>query len=276
MKILFVCALFIEAKPLIDTFALKKTENIKSFQFYSNDEIFLVFTGTGKVNLSVGLTLAFQKIKQDACHVINWGICGSVRDEIGEMFLVNKVSDADTGRDFYPDNLIKSDLLQKTLLTVSKPLVLKYKNNDTSLCLIDMEGSAFFETASFFVPVHRIFLLKIVSDNLDQKTLNKDKIKNLLNAKVNDAESFVGKLKKTLKSDNPTSDLLFNLQEKVHFTATQKVNLQNWLHDISVQNEERLDELLEKIEEKINKKKNSKENGKIVYEFINKYWREMY
>jgi nucleoside phosphorylase len=278
MKILFVCALFIEAKSLIEIWELKKIENIRNFQSFGNGEIFLIVTGTGKVSVSVGLTLAFQKLKQENCCVINLGICGSLKDEIGKMFLVNKVSNADTGRDFYPDNLVKTSLPQKSLITLGKLLVLngeESKNqNDIGDCLIDMEGSAFFETASFFVPVHQIFLLKIVSDNLNQNKLELDKIKKLLKNKTKEVQNFIEFLGNFAK--HKKDDSFFDLLKKVHLTVTQKINLQNKLHDIFVQKGGGLDEFLGKIDELIENKKNPKENGKVVYEFICQYWREVY
>lgn len=294
MQILFVCALFIEAKLLIDEFGLKKIENMKNFQFFGNGDIYLIVTGTRKVNTSVGLTLAIQKLNKNIVHVVSFGLCGSQTDEIGNMFLVNKVTDYDSGRDFYPDNLVRVDLLQKALLTVGKPLVLKNEDkeglhsvysiknsrfwtnqNDANELLIDMEGSAFFETASFFVPVHRIFLLKMVSDNFNQKVLDKTIIQQLLKKQINQINDFVDLLRNCIDKYQVKSSSKF--PDNIHLTATQKVNVRNQLHDIYVQKKQKEIEIFwQNVEELIDLEKTPKENGLIFYRFLSEFWEGVY
>lgn len=287
MPILFACALFIEAKPLIKHFNLKKQQNLKNFQLFSNNDTYLVITGTGKTASAVGTTLALSKLNQTDVQVINLGICGSLKEKTGKMFLINKINDNDTNRDFYPDNLIKTSLPQKSLITVGKVLNRESgsrfwtsQKNSTQTPLIDMEGSSFFEAASFFIPVNQIYLLKIVSDNLNQKKLEKDLVTEIIEKNLNDVELFVNNLKKQKLGEKDffiqNETIINKLFEKSYFTATQQSQIKKYLRDICLNQEISLDKFLLNLEECLINKKTPLEKGKAASKFIQEYYRGIF
>lgn len=183
----FLCSLYKEAEEIISYFHLKKNSYTSSFQEFYGDGIKLIISGTGKINsaCAVGYIMSQNKpSKQDI--LINVGICGSdIRSE-GEAFFVNKVVDIDSGEKYYPDIIIKHPFKEACLETGSK--VVKHGNvND----LCDMEGSAFYKSASKFVYQHQIAIIKIVSDTDNDELVTGEYIKRIIGKNLEDIKLFI-------------------------------------------------------------------------------------
>lgn len=287
MSILFVCALFLEAKPLIQQFNLKKQEDLFGFQIFTQENTFLIVTGTGKINVAVGTSLILAHLKRKQVCVLNVGICGSLEEEVGRIFLIDKISDNETGRDFFPDNLIQTELSQKPLITVSKVLSCNSEsksylkqNKAQKKVLIDMEGSAFFEAASFFLPVHQIFLLKIVSDNLNQKRLEKTVVTQIMGKNIEIITNFFNQLKNYSFSQPDfflkNQKIIEEFFKKAHFTKTKQIQIKNYLRDICLNQEISLEDFLMRFEEIWKSQKTSLEKGKIASDFIQNYYQKIF
>lgn len=160
-KIYLYLALPCEAKPIVDHFRLKKNINIHAFAVYSNDNIILTVTGIGKTAMAAGLAYTQALLSPNSNPImLNIGIAGHKNHSVGSVFVIDKITDADTERRFYPPLVYKPPCLSHSLVTVSKPRA-RYPHE--SLC--DMEASAFYESATRFSTSELIQCLKIVSDN---------------------------------------------------------------------------------------------------------------
>jgi adenosylhomocysteine nucleosidase len=160
-KIFIYTALPCEAKPLIDYFHLKKDTTIDCFAVYGNKKICLTVTGIGKTAMAAGVAYT-QALFSSAPNpvLINVGIAGHKEHPIGSVFLIDKITDSDSDRRYYPPLVFMPPCSTHSLQTASKPQ-LSYP----PLHLCDMEASAFYETATRFTTGELIQCLKIVSDN---------------------------------------------------------------------------------------------------------------
>ena len=176
-----------EAKPLINTFKLKK-KNFHEFHIYinKNKNISLTITGIGKINSSAATSytaMIFNRCKNNVW--LNIGICGHKTFHRGEIFLVNKVIDQSSEKVWYPSINFKTNIKQATCLTVDK--ITNYDEN-----LLDMELSGIQQSSLKFSTIEFIHSLKIVSDNEKQSIFeSKNEITKLINKKLNIIENFI-------------------------------------------------------------------------------------
>jgi len=140
-----ITALKIEAEPIIKKYDLKARNGI-----YQNKYINLIITGQGKIKSAINTALLLQNFPQ---KTLNIGIAGSDEFDINEGFFIHKITDTDSGFEYYPDFFEENS---KEIFTVSK--LGKYHS------LTDMESSGFFEACYKFLSVENIILYKIVSD----------------------------------------------------------------------------------------------------------------
>ncbi len=154
-------ALHCEAKPFIAHFKLKKDSSPHPFAIYRNETVVLTISGSGKVAMAaaVAYTMAvFSGAKKPV--LLNAGIAGHRTAELGTVFGANKITDADTGRNFYPQPIVGCDCETLPALTVST-----VENDYRDDGLYEMEASAFYETACRFTTAELIQVFKTVSDN---------------------------------------------------------------------------------------------------------------
>jgi adenosylhomocysteine nucleosidase len=160
-KIFLYLALPCEAKPIVDHFRLKKDIHIHAFAVYSNGNIILTVTGIGKSAMAAGIAYSQALYSSSGYSILlNVGIAGHKTYSIGSVFLIDKITDADAERRYYPPMVFTPPCPTHSLVTLSKPQV-TYPNEN----LCDMEASAFYETSTRFTTSELIQCLKIVSDN---------------------------------------------------------------------------------------------------------------
>ncbi|TGK28153.1 phosphorylase [Leptospira gomenensis] len=165
-------ALFPEAKPLIQILGLKISRESNVFPVYRNETHILTVSGIGKVfsAASVAFLLAkYEKEISPTSWIFNFGICGAPKESFrtGESYLVNKVTDASTGKNYFPDILFRSDLPESDLITYDKP-VFADQISELPNTLVDMEASGFFQTSRKFFTSERIRIVKTVSDHFER------------------------------------------------------------------------------------------------------------
>ncbi|MCG8500077.1 MAG: nucleoside phosphorylase [Firmicutes bacterium] len=193
---LFIAAaLYIEARPLIAYYNLKKDNASRYYQIFRNEDIVLVITGTGKVNSAVGVSHMLSRYpftEQDA--VINWGICGTGCGDgkPGTPYLVHKIIDHETGRSYYPDMLLVHPFAEADLETFSSPVT---ADRSLAALLCDMEASGFYQAAAKYFSPHNIHVIKIVSDRLEGERLEQDFVLALLHSNVTVFDEFVQNVK---------------------------------------------------------------------------------
>jgi len=204
-----VTALKIEAEPIIKHFELKSRGEI-----YQNENINLIITGQGKIKSAISTALLLSKHHY---QTLNIGIAGSDRHEINQGFFIHKITDTDTGHNYYPDFF---KLPSEEIHTVSK--IGKYYN------LTDMEASGFFEAAYKFLNVNEIILYKIVSDTPSRKTDIKE-IPDIIKSHINIIESLIKNI--TQKNDFFTeiNQALLEAKKKMKLTKTQENQLRQLL-----------------------------------------------
>ena len=162
-----VTALYIEAKPLISLFNLKKDNNYTKFQVFSNENVKLIISGTGRVKSATALTYLVSKedIKKND-YIVNIGFVASNKNsQLGDIVYVSKIQNAYSDFDFYPEMIYKHNFLEGSLTTFDSIVEKKIENTE----YIDMEAYGFFQTASIFFKKDKIIVLKIVSDILKDK-----------------------------------------------------------------------------------------------------------
>ena len=203
-----VTATYTEAKCIIQYYKLKKLIFIREFQIFYNKKacISLTISGIGKVRTAPAVSYTFcvfDKKKNDSW--INIGIAGHEDEEIGEIFLVKKIIDHSTKKNWFPAITFNSDFNQKECKTFEKP------NFSYSKILHDMELSAFYEICSRFSSNELIHSLKIVSDNKFKKDFNTDNLLYLFKKNILSINQLCCEMKKILSDFN----LINNFNPKV-------------------------------------------------------------
>jgi len=202
-----ITALYIEAKPIIKKYNLKPNGEI-----YQNNYINLTITGQGKIKSAINTALLLSKQTHPS---LNLGICGSSCYDVGEGFFIHKITDTDTGYDYYPDFFDKNS---KALHTVSK-LQKLYP-------LTDMEASGFFEACYKFLNVDEIAVYKIVSDNKEKKP-KKEKIPSIIASHIHIVDQLLEAFSKKSDFFKEIEEKLKEAELKMHLTNTQKSQLKN-------------------------------------------------
>lgn len=224
--VIIVSALYIEAKPIIEYYSLKKDVLDKYFQVFKNDDIVLIITGVGKINSSIAVSHLLTKYILGMDDIIlNIGICGTKDDNIniGNIFLINRIKDNETKRDFYPDILIEHPFEESDIETFSYPVV---KPGLMSAKLCDMESSGFYQAASKYMQTHQIYLLKIVSDRIGVDTIDKNLVYNVVKNNMDKIDKFINTLKSMFKEQKIFSDeeqkIISDIIKKLKLTLSQQ------------------------------------------------------
>jgi adenosylhomocysteine nucleosidase len=223
-NIFLYTALPCEAKPLIDSYTLKKDTSVKAFSVFHNDEITLTVTGVGKTAMSAGIAYTQALFSSTPNPImLNVGIAGHNSHAIGSAFLIDKITDADSGRRYYPPLAFTPPCLTHGLFTFAKQQ-LTYP--DVNLC--DMEAAAFYETATRFTSGELAQCLKIVSDNQASPAHNiqPKQVSELISTQLPTIDRIVLELK--MLADTlaiPESPEFGMLLKHYHFTTNEQIQL---------------------------------------------------
>ena len=157
-------AFYAETKNIIDHYGLKKEKSPETVRFdvFANDSIRLVITGVGEINAAAAVSNiggAYGIAPDD--EILNVGCGAGFGNEtcLGSIFLGNKLTEQMTGRTFYPDMLMKTNLMECEIVTVTRVL-----NEGRDSVVYDMEAAAVYQAAALFVGPHRMHFIKLVSD----------------------------------------------------------------------------------------------------------------
>lgn len=164
-NILFCVACLPEAIPIIDYYGLHKSSLFHHFRIFHNDHIFLIISGIGKINAAIALTyiLSQQSIPTFSL-LINVGIAGSWQYRCGDCFVIDKIIETASGRQFFLGPT-KFNLLSKAeLYTYDKPVL----DGSQKKGVVDMEGSGFYQAATLMANSAQIMVFKVVSDKLEK------------------------------------------------------------------------------------------------------------
>jgi adenosylhomocysteine nucleosidase len=230
--VLFVTALMVEAAPIINYFNLKKDINVRAFTVYKNTDIALIVSGVGKLK-SAAATAYICSIcgtgKKDL--LVNVGFCGAYGSNYaaGTLLSINKITDMDSNKDYYPDIFYNQNIPKAGLCCYSRVIRKEdarvIKNEDASQrdneapFYCDMESAGFMETAIKFVYTHNIVVLKIISDYLEPENLDQEHLRDFVGKQMPQVESIIHGLKEL---NNSIGEFSFAEEEKESFTVLFK------------------------------------------------------
>ena len=223
-KIFIYTALACEAKPLVEYFQLKKDLNVQPFAVYGRSDVCLTVTGLGKSAMAAGAAYSqalFAKTEHPV--LINIGVAGHRDYQIGDLYLADKITDAESHKSYYPPLITKALCPSNGIITRSIP---QLAYDHAELC--DMEASAFYETAIRFTPSELVQCLKIISDNQQQPASNLQ-AKQVSSLIAPHLATLAAVIKQTEALANmlvaPELPLLTELTQRYHFTASHRLQL---------------------------------------------------
>ena len=233
-KIFIYTALPCEAKPLVEHYNLKKDVTVQPFAVYLNHEICLTVTGLGKSAMAAGVAYSQALFATVECPVVilNIGIAGHKDYPLGSLFLIDKIIDVDSQRNYFPSVITSSSCHTGSIQTFSKP---QLNYNQSYLC--DMEASAFYETAVRFSSSELIFCLKIISDNelSAVENIHPKQVAALITVHLATIELLLKHLAAKAETLNTPEPKLFRqLIDRYHFTVNERMQLKNQLSRWSV------------------------------------------
>ena len=167
LKRLIITALPDEARPFIDRFELKSDENQSDLSVFSNEVCSLLITGIGSGQVKSVLPLFLERFSNfDNVILFNIGIAGGHPDktEIGEVFLVNKVTNDETFDKYFLTIPAKNEFNTIALTTVAKGITGGHVGYEG---LVDMEAAIITATAISYFNIDKISVIKVVSDHMD-------------------------------------------------------------------------------------------------------------
>jgi nucleoside phosphorylase len=225
VMLIWVCALHCEAKPVIDFYRLKKSQDQHAFDIYRGDDMVCVVSGIGKIASAAACAwIAASYSGETSFAWINLGTAGGAEHEIGELLQLNQVVDADSGQCYYPAPVAVSPLAGSACLTLSRP-----SEDYRSDTLFDMEASGFMQSALRFSSAELVQGLKIVSDNRKQQTgKDRQRVSELIHRHIDSihhqADALL-QLDRELAALEPAADSWQQVLSLAHFSQTQKSRL---------------------------------------------------
>lgn len=227
-----VVALTCEAKPLIDHYQLKRDYDSHAFEVYRNKEqpINLIITGIGKIAMAVAVSYLQQYLSlTKGSSYLNVGIAGGAGFCVGDLLLVNKVTDAATQKTIYPNVALLKASPSAEIISFDLPQG-HYPEN----AIIDMEAAAFFQAARMFVHHDSIHAVKIISDTQteEMQSLSAIKVESLIQQKLPEIDKIFQQLLGFVIGESYAQDVkesTQHLQQRWHFSVYQKNQLQQIL-----------------------------------------------
>jgi len=231
IECLICVALPCEARPLIDQFRLKANQPTR-FRCYSNEKICLVETGIGKLNAASATAATLSALTQFQSSpplCLNIGIAGADKP-IGSLLNATSIEDCASGKKWDPQQTWNPIGEPIAVQTVDKPQSQYSPEN-----AFDMEAAGVTNSAIKYMTLEFIQCLKVVSDNLQNpiSKITPEKASKLIEQHAESIDVAINRLLELYQS-LPDSEAIFtltkNLEESMHFSATQRPLLHTALH----------------------------------------------
>ena len=228
----FVVALLAEARPLIDRYSLRGCAEHRAFSVFSDadSDIRLIVSGIGKVRAAAAT--AYLHVVSGANSRSGWlnvGIAGHASLPLGSMVRTHRITDAASGRSWYPSQTIQAPCVGAELICVDR-----IENCYHSAAAYDMESAGFYPIATRFSSAELVHCCKVVSDNLESPVdvLCHDDVESLIAPRVPEIADIVSQLQaeercsEALMAQQPDIDAF---TERWHFTVSQRHRLRKAL-----------------------------------------------
>ncbi len=235
--ILLITAIMPEAKSLLTTFPMKKTDF--TFPLYESEDrrLRLLVTGPGKLSGAMAVTAYLTRYEASAGDVFcNLGICGGSGDtSVGDGFLCAALTEYSTGKTLYPE-LYTHPFSEARLMTSDVPVTtspVSFGAEGNLPILYDMEAYGIAAALYRSVPPSHCFFYKIVSDACNGVFPSPEAVTGLLHAHLHPLLAFLSGQDTRLSAEQTQqqhkssliSALVRELTEDLPFSATMERKL---------------------------------------------------
>ena len=224
-----VCALKPEARPLLDHFGLRAVPDAPRIYQNADANISLTLSGIGKSAAAGAVTRTHAYFDADKSHAwLNLGIAGQADLPLCQAVMVKKVTDAASGKTWFPSRVFPVTIPAHDLVTLDEP------GRDYREELFDMECAGFFRAVSGVATLELAQALKIVSDNADEpmERVQPALVSRLVRQNLPVVEEIVEQLltlSKLLQDLNETGPDYHVITRQRHFTVSQQHQLRSIL-----------------------------------------------
>jgi len=221
-----VVALAAESRALIDHFRLAEDRSAVGFRVFRGDGMRLVVTGMGRVASAAGVAALGERAGDSGMAAwLNVGIAGHASHALGEGVHALSITEAATGRRWYPPQIVELPGRGEAICTVDSP-----ETGYRDAWVYDMEAAAFYATALRYASGELIQAYKIVSDNRENgvHTVEKYGVRAAVVRHLPEIETIVSRLSGLADDVNATRPRLPELDHIVsrwHFTVSQQNQL---------------------------------------------------
>ena len=239
-----VVAIGAEATPLVQALSLKKDPSCP-YTLFTNGSRRLVVSGIGKERCAAATGYLCGRFAQKNQPWLNIGIAGHGTYELGTPFLASRILDDVTGECFYPPQVLRTHIALSELTSCCAPCS-KYQAGMG----YDMEAHGFCKAACMVTTRELVQIFKIVSDNPDHPLESFDPrvAVHAIEKNLSIIERLIcglEELSREILPDPRIGQIANRIQEKIKFSATRAVQLEDLLRQAIV-----LEEDLAKIEKK--------------------------
>lgn len=224
-------ALACEAMPLVEHYGLKEQQQDALFRIFTakDGNITLTITGVGKTAAAAAVSFHHARCGTSPADIwLNIGIAGHADLPLGEACLVNKITDATTSENWYPQILFDTACHVLPLVTLDNP------SDNYQPALYDMEAAGFYAIASRLGSSELIHCFKVVSDNATSNSNNvkAKQVRQYIEAQYENIDAVLSALTAFSTELEHTIALPEAYQQFLsqwHFTQTQRLQLQQLL-----------------------------------------------
>lgn len=235
-------ALSAEARPLIGALGLKKKQTAGRFRIYENESrtISLVITGPGEILSATAVGMLIGNGEEEENFLLSFGCSAdlsSILDQAdnrmvqdGKLYIADKIVNADSGRTFYPDLLVRNDFAEVTVVTGSRVLTGASDRDDSLIKIIstkqlsekqgmpqhgsgtsqtilyDMESAAIYEAGSCFLGPHEMSFLRVVTDRGNGDEVTPEDVNRCVTDVLPDLLEYIAKVQSFLKGQKKKSE----------------------------------------------------------------------
>lgn len=250
MKILILCALYQEAAPLIRKLELKKADGRHGIDIYIKNDVMLGIIGTGPVRAAAGTAVLLERIGSDSQILISYGSSAFLREfqpdsassYTGVLFQLNKITNADSDRTFYPDMIWNTGLPEAEGFTGSRIMystdpgmqnmpgsartasespsetgtadvradTQRAAVRQNSPILYDMESAAIYQAGAMFLRPDQMMFLRFVSDDGSGEKVTPKLLEELSTGCAGEAAQIVRGLEENFSRKEHQSSILCN------------------------------------------------------------------